>query len=239
MNLLVLQHTPWVKPGRMLWHQAAQHGLLFDIVKVWQDWIPDFNHYDGIILLGGKPNVDQEKKFPFLVEEKRFIARAIDADKPILGFCLGHQLLAEALGARVGWNFRPSVGFVPGHLTHHGREHPAFAGLEPTIPLFKWHEQAVQEPLPRHLELLAISEQCQVEAFSLAERPHIMGVQFENHAARPEEIRAWQEKDRAWLASQRSPAVEMQEILQEAERVKHTISANFDRFFSNYIRMLH
>lgn len=238
MKLLILQHTPWVEPGRMLWQQAERHGLILDIVKVWQDWIPDFNGYNGIILLGGKPNVEQEEKFPFLVEEKRFIKRAIAADKPILGFCLGHQLLASVLGARVGWNFRPSIGFVTGHLTHHGREHPAFAGLDKSMPLFKWHGQAVQEPLPRHLELLAISEQCQVEAFSLAERPHIMGVQFENHAALPEELGGWLEKDQKWLSSIRDQEINPKEMIEKARRHQKEIAADFEAFFANYLRVV-
>jgi len=239
LRLLVLQHTPWVEPGRMLWQQAERHGLRFDIVKVWQDWIPNFNDYNGIILLGGKPNVDEEAKYPFLVEEKRFIKRAIAADKPILGFSLGHQLLAEALGATVGRNSLPSVGLTQGHLTHHGREHPAFAGLDKSIPLFKWHSHTVQEPLPGHLTLLATSEPCQVEAFTMVGRPHVLGVQFENLAAIPEEICIRLENDQQWLASLRGMlAIQPQELLQKADQLKKRVTMEFARFFGNYIKII-
>ncbi|MGV1098014.1 type 1 glutamine amidotransferase [Thiovibrio sp. JS02] len=238
MKFLILQHTPWAEPGRLLWRQAELHGLDFQIVKVWQDWIPDFSDYSGIILLGGSPNVGQEEKYPFLVEEQRYIKRAIAADKPILGFCLGHQLLASALGGAVGPNFKPSIGFVQGHLTHNGREHPAFARLGKIFPLFKWHSQTVLEPLPKHLSLLATSEQCQVEAFSLAQRPHILGVQFDNHAALPEDVTRWLEKDWQWLASFRSLVVKPGDLLQEAMRLQSQVGEDFDLFFSDYLALV-
>ncbi|HIJ91629.1 MAG: type 1 glutamine amidotransferase, partial [Desulfobulbaceae bacterium] len=190
------------------------------------------------ILLGGAPNVDEEKKYPFLVEEKRFIRRAIDADKPILGFCLGHQLLASILGAQVGVNFKPSIGFVQGHITHDGREHPAFKNLGKTIPMFKWHAQTVLEPLPKHFSLLAISEQCQVEAFSLEQRPHILGVQFDNHAASPEDVTAWLEKDWQWLASFRSLVVKPADLVRDAMRLQVQIENDFACFFADYLKLI-
>jgi len=238
MKLLVLQHTPWAEPGRLLLQQAERHALEFHVVKVWQDWIPDFNGYDGIFLLGGSPNLDQEDKYPFLVEEKRFLKRAVAADKPILGFCLGHHLLASVLGAQVGPNFKPSIGFVQGHLTHKGREHPAFANLGKIFPLFKWHSQSVLEPLPKHLSLLATSEQCQVEAFSLAQRPHILGIQFDNHAALPEDVTVWLEEDWQWLASFRSLVVKPGDLIMDAIRLQDRIEKDFSRFFSDYLALL-
>ncbi|MBA3002745.1 MAG: type 1 glutamine amidotransferase [Desulfurivibrio sp.] len=238
MKLLVLQHTAWAGPGRLLLEAIAKHRIDCDIVKVWQDWIPDFNGYEGVILLGGAPNVDQEEKYPFLVEEKRFIERAIAADKPILGFCLGHQLLASIMGAQVGPNFKPSIGFVQGHLTHDGREHPAFKNLGKTIPMFKWHSQTVLEPLPKHFSLLATSEQCQVEAFSLKQRPHILGLQCDNHVAFAEDISLWLEQDWQWLASFRSLVVRPGDLLAEARSLRKKISEDFHQFFSDYIRLI-
>jgi len=238
MKFLILQHTPWAGPGRLLLEAAGKHQVELDLVRVWQDWIPDFNDYGAVVLLGGSPNVDQEEKYPFLVEEKRFIKRAVAADKPILGFCLGHHLLASVLGAKIGPNFRPSVGFVQGHLTHHGREHPAFAGLGKTMPLFKWHGQAVQEPLPKHFLLLATSEQCQVEAFSLEQRPHILGVQFDNQAAMLEDISLWLEQDWQWLASFRSLVVRPADLLAEATRLQTQIKRDFFRFFADYLKLI-
>ena len=172
------------------------------------------------------------------MEEKRFIKRAIGADKPILGFCLGHQLLASVLGAQIGPNFKPSIGFVQGHLTHDGREHPALRNLGKGLPMIKWHSQTVLEPLPKHFSLLAASEQCQVEAFSLEQRPHILGLQFDNHVAVSEDISLWLEQDWQWLASFRSLVVRPGDLLAEARRLQVRISDDFQQFFSDYLRLI-
>ncbi len=237
-KLLVLQHTPWEGPGKFLLQAAKRNKVKLEVVKVWLDWLPPFNVYDGLIVLGGAPNIDQESLFPFLVEEKRYIRRAVAEDMPYLGFCLGHQLLADALGAKIGPNFRPSIGFVQGHLTHEGREHPAFAGLAKSFCLFKWHSQAVQEPLPKHLVLLATSEQCQVEAFSVSGRPHILGVQFDNHAGSPDDVMVWTENDRNWLATLRGITINPAEIIGEAAGRKKRLQREFDRFFDGFMKML-
>lgn len=238
MKFLVLQHTDWAGPGSLLESAGMTYGVQFDIVRVWRDWLPDFSNYDGIILLGGSVNVGAEGQYPFLVEEKRFIKRAVAADKPILGFCLGHQLLADVLGAQVGPNFTPSIGFVQGYFTHDGREHPAFVNLSKSIPFFKWHSQSVCEPLPKHITVLATSVQCQIEAFSLADRPHIVGVQFDNHAAAPEDVARWLENDWQWLASFRELVVNPADLLKNAVARQWELSRDFNTFFGNYLAIL-
>ncbi len=238
MKILVLQHTAWEGPGHLLTKAAEKNGVTLEVVEVWKDWLPSFAQYDGIIVLGGSPNVDQEEQYPFLVEEKRYLKRAIAADTPILGFCLGHQLLAHVLGAQIGPNFKPSIGFVKGHITHDGREHPAFASLAKIVPLFKWHSQAVLEPLPKSISLLATSAQCQVEAFSLTDRPHIMGVQCDNHAANLEDIMTWLEKDWQWLASFRSLIVKPADLLSEATKLQERLDDDFQKFFTGYVSLL-
>lgn len=226
-----MQHVAWGGPGELLTQGAAKNKATLDVVAVWRDWLPPFAAYDGIVVLGGPANVDQEKKYPFLVEEKRYLKRAVDADKPVLAFCLGHQLLASTLGAAVGPNFKPSIGFIQGHLTHDGREHPAFRNLPPKVPFFKWHSQAVLEPLPKSISLLATSAHCQVEAISLKGRPHILGIQCDNHAALPEDVTRW-------LAALPSPGVNPGELIRETVRMENQVREDFDRFFSDYLALL-
>ena len=166
-KVLVFQHNPWEGPGSFLLKAARLHKIKFDIIQVWKEPIPNLKNHIALIVLGGGPNVDQEHLYPFLVEEKKAIRSSIAQDVPYLGFCLGHQLLADALGAHVGPNFQSSLGYVQGFLTHAGRNHPAFRNLPGQITLFKWHGQAVQEPLPSHITILATSAECQVEAISI------------------------------------------------------------------------
>ncbi len=217
-KLLVLQHVSWENPGKLLVEAAKKQNCSLKVVKVWRQPIPSPTRYDGLLVLGGGPNVDQEEQFPFLVEEKRVVRHHIEEKRPYLGFCLGHQLLAEALGAKIGTNFRPSVGFVSGHQTHHGREHPLFEGIPPKTPLFKWHGQAVKEPLPRHVNILSTSSEVVVEAISLDNHPHIVGVQCDNHAADPIDVQCWLKKDKKWLASLKNFDVNPQEIFDTAEK---------------------
>ena len=173
-----------------------------------------------------------------MIEEKKYLRDAVAADKPCLGFCLGHQLLADALGARVGPNFCTSIGFVQGHLTHDGREHPAFAGLGKTMPLFEWHGQTVLEPLPKHINVLMTSSECQVEAISVKGRPHIVGLQFDNHAASAEDISLWLQKDQKWLSSIQDQDINPQHIIQKAQRFELEMTQAFDTFFQQYIALI-
>ena len=237
-QFLVFQHTPWEGPGKLLLDTARKQNAGLEIIKVWQQPIPDLSNYDGLLVLGGGPNVDQEKEYPFLVSEKRAIRQSIADNRPYLGICLGHQLLADALGAKVGPNFRASVGFITGHLTHDGREHPAFAGQPKSMPFFKWHSQAVQEPLPRNVTILATSVDCLVEAISVTHHPHILGIQFDNHAADPEDVRLWLDKDAEWSASLPDIKVDPKAMLAAAYKHKIKVAQQFELLFSNFLTLI-
>lgn len=236
-KFLVFQHTPWEGPGRFLLEAARRHQVELSVVKVWEELIPDPDPFDALLVLGGGPNVDEEEQYPFLAREKTAIRRALADNRPYLGICLGHQLLAEALGAKVGKNHRHSVGFTSGYLTHHGHAHPAFQGLPEGLTLFKWHAQTVQEPIPRHLEVLATSKECAIEALSVVNRPHILGVQFDNHAADPADVQEWLRHDAGWLARLGLTPADHQEIQAAAELCREKSAAEFELLFANFLRL--
>jgi GMP synthase (glutamine-hydrolysing) len=235
-RFLVFQHMPWEGPGQNLLRAARDADLRLDIIEVWHQPVPDTTSYHGLMVLGGGPNVDQEEAYPFLKAEKAAIRQVIDDHKPIIGFCLGHQLLAEALGARVGPNFCRSVGFVEGHLTKDGGRHPVFEGMPRSFPLFKWHGQAVLSPLPKELDVLVTSSECQVEGLSLKGRPHVMGFQFDNHAATVSDIKRWVEGDRGWL--RQPPKVDTEAIVKDAARYEALIGKQFQCMFDSYVRLI-
>ncbi len=237
-KFLVFQHCPWEGPGKILKESAGKWDVEFDVVKVWEQKIPELDPYDCLVVLGGGANVDQEEEFPFLVDEKKAIRRSLAEDRPYLGFCLGHQLLADALGAKVGRNHKSSIGFITGYMTHRGHEHPAFHGLPDCIPIFKWHGQAVKEPLPGHIEILLTSADCQVEAISVTGRPHILGMQFDNHSASSREISLWLENDEEWLASLPDVAINSKKILMTAEQNSKELECEFDIFFTNFLKLI-
>jgi GMP synthase-like glutamine amidotransferase len=237
-NIVVFQHNPWEGPGIHLVNASARHDLKFHIIHVWKEDIPEVTSYDAMIVLGGGLNVDQDATYPFLVEEKKAIQKAVANDLPYLGFCLGHQLLADVLGARVGPNFQSSIGYTEGFLTHEGKKHPLFKGLPKKIPLFKWHGQSVQEPLPEHIKVLATSAECQVEAISIQDRPHILGLQFDNHTA-PENVKEWLIMDSKWLSSLTDRKIDPAVILADAQKYSDSISSQFTKLFDNFFSLIH
>jgi len=234
-RFLVFQHMPWEGPGAHLKRAAERLGVHLELVEVWQQPIPDVSSYDGLIVLGGSPNVDQEKEYPFLKAEKIAISKILEANKPYLGFCLGHQLLADVLGARVGPNRCRSVGFIEGQLTQDGRHHPVLQGLPSALALFKWHSQATLAPLPDDVEVLVTSRDCEVEAISVKGRSHFVGLQFDNHAATKLDAATWLEGDRDWLSQ--PPVVNPAIVLRDAERLESLIGEQFQVLFENFIQL--
>ena len=235
-RLLVFQHMPWEGPGQHLFRSVEKLRVGLDIVEVWHKPIPDISSYDGLIVLGGGPNVDQEEDYPFLKSEKEAIHRSLQADMTYLGFCLGHQLLADALGADVRANFCRSVGFIQGQVTDEGHTHPVFQGLPKDLALFKWHSQAVLPPVPKHIKVLVTSSECEVEAISVDGKPYILGLQFDSHAASAVDAKVWLKSDWKWLSQ--PPGVDAEAILRDAQTHEALMGEQFEVFFSNYIRLI-
>jgi GMP synthase (glutamine-hydrolysing) len=235
-RFLVFQHMDWEGPGEHLRRSAANRDLHLDVIEVWHQAIPDLQPYNGLIVLGGSPNVDQEEKYPFLRAEKAAIRKVLEADKAYLGFCLGHQLLAHVLGLKVGPNSCRSLGFIEGHLTRYGRQHPLFQNLPNSMPLFKWHAQAVLPPVPKNIEILVTSLECEVEAISVIGKPHVVGLQFDNHAGSIEDVTTWIEGDRNWLSS--PPEVDTSRLLADAVRYETHVGEQFEWVFDNYLKLI-
>lgn len=235
-QFLVFQHIFWEGPGTSLIRLAEKCDYRLDVVEVWHKSIPDTGSYDGLIVLGGSPNVDQEKEYSFLKNEKQIIRQYLEADKPYLGFCLGHQLLADALGVETGSNFCRSVGFIKGYLTKEGRRHPLFKGMPRSFPLFKWHAQAVLPPMPKEIEVLVTSAECQVEAVSVKDRPYIVGLQFDNQAATVSDVKDWVKGDERWLSE--PPSIDISALLKDAEKHEALISEQFELMFGNYMKLI-
>ncbi len=237
-QFLVFQHMAWEGPGQYLIRSAKKFNVNLHIVEVWHRPIPDISSYNGVIVLGGSSNVDQEERYSFLKAEKEAIRQAVELDMPYLGFCLGHQLLADALGAKVGPSFRHSIGFIEGRLTKSGLEHPLFRGIPCSFPLFKWHSQAVLQPLPKEVEVLVTSADCEVEAISVKGRPHIIGLQFDNQSADYEDVKEWLEADRDWLSSFPRSQIEPISILADARRLEGVMEDQFGILFRNYMAII-
>jgi GMP synthase (glutamine-hydrolysing) len=112
--------------------------------------------YDGVLVLGGAMNVDQEDAHPWLRGELALLAELIEAGRPLLGLCLGGQLLATAAGAPARRATRPEIGWHQVELTAEGAVDPLLAPLAPAFEAFQWH--SYEFPLPAGAVPLARSE---------------------------------------------------------------------------------
>ena len=130
--------------------------------------------YEAVIVLGGVTNVDQEDSHPWLRDEKPAIREGLEAGVPLLGICLGGQLLAEAAGGRVKPARQPRQGFQDVTLSPAAAGDPVFASVPPKIRPIVWHEYEFE--LPAGATLLAESETAR-QAFRLNDRP-VWGMQF-------------------------------------------------------------
>ncbi len=136
--------------------------------------IPDLENYDGLVVLGGPMNVDQTKQYPHLVEEIRAIEDMIGMKKPILGICLGAQLIAKALGAEVRRNGRKEIGWYDVFPTEEGKKDPLIGNFGEIEKIFQWHGDTFE--IPHGAIHLAESEFCKNQAFRYGD--NVYGFQF-------------------------------------------------------------
>ncbi len=174
MRLLVLQHIACEHPG-VFSEVIADRGAESVAVELDAgEAMPDWREFDGVVAMGGPMGAGDDAEHPWLADEKRVVRETVEAGKPFLGVCLGVQLLAAALGARVYPAQDPEVGLLEVELTAAGRDDPLFDGLDQRLVSLQWHGDTFD--LPEGAVHLAGSEQVPNQAFRAGERAY--GVQF-------------------------------------------------------------
>lgn len=120
--------------------------------------LPDVSEFDILIVMGGPQSSVHLDRFPYLQDEILMISKAIAYHKIVIGFCLGAQLIGEALGAKASRSPEKEVGIFPIELTKEGKSDPIFAGFSDTFEVFHWHND--MPGLPKDAVVLAQSEGC-------------------------------------------------------------------------------
>lgn len=173
MRLHILQHVIFEGPGSIAaW--VERHSYSLTITRFFEaGWqLPDMASFDALVVMGGPMGVSDEGLHPWLAQEKMFIRACIDAGKRVVGICLGAQLAADVLGAKVYANAQKEIGWFP--VFKMPVVSPLLWDMAEEVTVLHWHGDTFD--LPEGAVLLARSEACERQMFVW--RDQVLGVQF-------------------------------------------------------------
>ena len=229
MHVLVFRHVPFEDAGLIAPALEAHHlGIEYaDAFRSPATRIgspaaePDWRSAAGLLFMGGPMSANDD--LPFIHREISIIRQALAARLPVMGVCLGAQLLARALGARVYPNSVKEIGWAPVYWTEAARQDRLFAGFESPEMLFHWHGETFD--LPEGAEWLAWSHACRHQAFRFGTSAY--GLQFHLEVT-PEMIAGWCLED-ANAADLREISAPIDPIA-HSDRLRALAATVFDRW---------
>lgn len=185
--ILVIKHIDIEGPGSIekFLSNTAQSIKVIDL-SAGQKLPANLKGIEAVISLGGPMNVYEEDKYPFLKEEDKFLKEAVKEEIPVLGICLGAQLLAKASGAKVKKSDYKEVGWYRVELTEEGKKDPLFKNVPEELCVFQWHEDTFD--VPKGGVLLVKGSFCLNQAFRFGRNAY--GLQFHMETT-PEMIESW------------------------------------------------
>lgn len=229
-EVLVFQHDPFEDLGFFA-EVLEKQGTDYRVVRLFHGEMPSegWENVGALIVLGGPMNVDDEESFPFLRWEKRIIRAAIDEAVPILGVCLGAQLIAATLGTQVFHGAVKEIGWSPISITPHGQVDSLLGYLPENATVFQWHGDGFE--LPAGAIRLASSAHYNTQAFRIGKM--IYGLQFHLEVT-PRMIERWIDERSKDLAL--APYVLPDKILADSNNYAPTLKYYAERFLSEFLR---
>lgn len=222
MKILVLMHVPSEGPGT-LGDYLLSRGAQLETRRLHAgDPLPaDASAFAAIVSMGGPMNVYEENRYPFLKEETTFLERAFPRNVPIIGICLGAQMIAKACGAVIGKAPVKEVGWREVRLTDAGRVDPLFSGVPERLEVFQWHEDAFD--IPADGELLVTAAACPHQAFRFR---NAYGLQFHVEATR--------DMLKEWF----SDSADQKAMLDRYDKIGPALAHSAERIYANFFEMI-
>ncbi len=174
LKINYFQHVPFEDCANIaLWTRYKGHKLTR--TRVYEgDPFPDPDNIDWLIIMGGPMNIYEYDTYPWLLRERQFIKDMIKMDKVVIGICLGAQLIADVLGAKVKRNNHREIGFFPVMLNERGRKNSLLSCLEDQFSAFHWHGDRFE--IPRGTDNLCKTKACLNQAFQYGQK--VLAMQF-------------------------------------------------------------
>jgi GMP synthase (glutamine-hydrolysing) len=171
--VFAFRHVPFEDLG-LIRAPLEERGISIEYADLYRPGAPapDVTQAAGLIFMGGPMSANDD--LPYLRQELQLIAQAVERRQPVLGVCLGAQLIAKALGSKVYRNPVKEIGWFEIHLTEAAARDPLFAGIGPAETVFHWHGETFD--LPPGAECLAYSGACRNQAFRAG--AGVYGLQF-------------------------------------------------------------
>jgi len=221
VGLHIIQNDPDVPPGNIVEYLTIPCRIHHPYRG---DRLPELDQVRALIVMGGAMGADDGHEYPFLEDVKQLIRQAVVAGAPYLGICLGGQLLAAALGARVVSGRWEELGVLPVNLTAEGRSDQLFGGIDEHFFTFQWHHDSFD--VPAGGVLLASSPGCPHQAFRVGESA--WGLQFHPEVTVP--------IIRDWCAWEREPTARTDALISAFVAGAGNYGATARQLLHNFLR---
>lgn len=230
-EFLVLQHIECEDLGTIA-DAISRRGISYQYVRLFDgEPVPeDIERYSGLIILGGPMNVYEEDKYPYLKDEDKLIKKVINRGLPVLGICLGGQLIAKASNVIVRKGARKEIGWYELNLTSSGKKDTIFKNFPEKLTVFQWHGDTFD--IPSDATHIASSELFPNQAFRIGNK--VYGLQF--HLEVTEKmIRQWiaEYQDELSSLNYRDPERIITDIPKYINTLSRYAEIFYDKFFSS------
>ncbi len=222
MKAIVLTHVSSEGPGT-LGEVLESEGVKLETIKLYRgDGLPSGTlEFNGVVSMGGPMNVYEEDTYPFLRDETLFLKKVIDANIPVIGVCLGAQMIAKACGARVYRAQEKEIGWCDIGLSEEAGRNPLFKELPTKLKVFQWHGDTFD--LPTGSVHLASSSVCVNQAFRYR---NAYGLQFHVEVTREMLAEWFEDSDRR------------EDILVEYDAIRGKLDREAEKIYRGFLELL-